>query len=93
MPLERSRAYLMYVGANVYRLRREQGFTQDKFEELSGLDVRYLRRIERGTVNIRLETLIRLATVLQVDPEELLKKALPTSPQKGRPRVPAKDND
>ncbi len=67
------------------RLRRRQALTQDQLEELSFLDVRFIRRVERGVVNLRFDTFIRLAEALGVEPGELLKPAKQIPAKPGRP--------
>jgi transcriptional regulator with XRE-family HTH domain len=84
--VDRAQVYLKFIGANVHRLRTRQALTQDQFEELSGLDVRFIRRVERGVVNLRFDTFIRLAVALGVEPGQLLKPARPVVPRVGRPK-------
>jgi transcriptional regulator with XRE-family HTH domain len=82
----RVRTYLRFVGANVYRWRSRRDLTQEQFAELAGLDVRFVRRVERGTVNLRFDTLVRLADALGVEPGVLLRRAKLVAPKTGRPR-------
>lgn len=49
------------------------------------MDARFLQRVERGSVNMRLETLLRLATTLQVTPARLLRRAALPAGVVGRP--------
>lgn len=86
MVVERAKVYLKFVGANVQRLRVKKGMTQEMLEEASGLDLRFLRRVERATVNLRFDTLIRLADALGCEPAQLLRRAKPMPPRIGRPR-------
>jgi transcriptional regulator with XRE-family HTH domain len=82
----RVRTFLGYIGASVYRLRVRRGLTQEQFAELAGLDVRFVRRVERGTLNLRFDTIVRLADALGVEPGVLLRRAKPVTPKTGRPR-------
>ncbi len=83
---ELSRAEILaHVAANVRRLRARK-FTQQQLEALTGLDVQYIRKIERGAVNITLDTLRRLANALEVAPGVLLRKANLSPAKPGRPR-------
>ena len=59
--------------------------TQEKLADELDVDVRYLQRIERGTVNVGLLTLARLASALDVTPGTLLRKATLPPPKIGRP--------
>jgi len=84
--LELTRAEILaYVGANVRRLRARK-FTQQELETLTGFSVQYIRKIERGSVNVNLDTLCRLANALDVGPGALLRKAKLPPAKPGRPR-------
>ncbi len=83
---ELSRAEILAnVGANVRQLRAQK-FTQQELEARTGLGVQYIRKIERGAVNITLDTLRRLANALEVAPGILLRKANLSPAKPGRPR-------
>jgi len=60
------------VGANVRRLRGEQGLTQEQLAHDAGIDVTYLRGIEAGRRNPSVGVLVRVANVLDVHPSILL---------------------
>ncbi len=76
---------LAYVGANVRR-RRASKLTQQELEALTGFSVQYIRKIERGRVNVNLDTIRRLANALDVAPGVLLRKAKLPPAKPGRPR-------
>ncbi len=76
---------LSFVAANVRRLRASR-FTQQQLEALTGIDVQYIRKIERGSVNLKVDTLRRLANALGVAPGVLLRKAKLSRRKPGRPR-------
>lgn len=76
---------LAYIAANVRRLRAGK-FTQQELESATGIDVQYIRKIERGRANIKVDTLRRLANALGVAPGALLRKARLSPPKPGRPR-------
>lgn len=80
---------LDFVAANVRRLRARQQLTQEALAELAGMDARFLQRVERGQVNMRLETLLRLAEALGVPLVRLLRRASLPAPTPGRPRIAA----
>lgn len=61
------------VGRNFARLRRENGLTQEKVEELSGLSQQYLSDLERGKRNPTVITLYVLAQALGVSHVELVR--------------------
>lgn len=56
------------VGANVRRLRKERGLSQESLAGEAGLAMRHLGRIERGEGNPTVAVLARLAEVLKVHP-------------------------
>ena len=76
---------LAYVAANLRRLRGSK-LTQQQLEAATGLSVQYIRKIERGRVNITIDTLRRLGNALGVAPGALLRKAALATPKPGRPR-------
>ena len=59
-------------GARVRGLRKRAKLTQERLGELSGVDHKYLSRVERGVVNPSVETLFKLADGLGVEPAELV---------------------
>lgn len=86
MPEPRLQVLLDSVAGNVRRLRQRKALTQEALAEAAGFDSRFLQRVERGEVNMRLETLARLATALGVPPGGLLKAAALPAARPGRPR-------
>ncbi len=63
-------------GANVRAARLKRGWTQEDLAEATGLASVQISRIERGAREIRLTTLLRLLTALEVKPEVLLRRLL-----------------
>lgn len=63
------------VGANVARIRRERGLTQEQVAERSGFSQQYLSGLESGRRNPTIVTLYELATALGVDHVELVTPA------------------
>ena len=60
------------VGLNLARLRKEKGFTQERFAETSGFTQQYVSDLERGRRNPTVVTLFHLASALGVTPVELV---------------------
>lgn len=56
------------VGANIKRLRKERGLSQEALAGEAGLAMRHLGRIERGEGNPTVAVLGKLAEVLGVYP-------------------------
>lgn len=60
------------VGMNFARLRKEKGFTQERFAETSGFTQQYVSDLERGRRNPTVVTLFHLASALGVTPVDLV---------------------
>ena len=61
------------VGRNFGRLRREKGFTQEQFAEMSGFTQQYVSGLERGRRNPTVVTLFHLANALGVSHVDLVR--------------------
>ena len=61
-------------GENLKRERARLGLTQEAAAGLVGFSLQYVQRIERGIVNVPLDTIARFAAALQVDPAGLLRE-------------------
>jgi transcriptional regulator with XRE-family HTH domain len=59
------------LAANVRRLRRQTGLSQESFANEHGIDRTYVSGIERGTRNPTVTVVERLAAALGVDVQEL----------------------
>jgi DNA-binding XRE family transcriptional regulator len=65
--------YLVKVGNRLRELRKQQtGLSQEDFARTCGLDRTYISDIERGTRNISLLNLRKIAKALKIQPAELL---------------------
>lgn len=60
------------VGANILKLRKRRGLSQEELAVDAEIDVTYLRGIERGRRNPSLMVMVRLANQLGVHPTKLL---------------------
>lgn len=81
---------LEYFAANVRRLRVRAGQTQEELAVALGVDLRYMQRIESGSLNVGLLTVARFAGLLGVPPAHLLRKASLPEPKRGRPKKKTK---
>lgn len=63
---------LSLFGKHLKRIRISQGMSQEKLGSLSNLDRTYISGIERGKRNVSLINIMKLASSLDVAPEELL---------------------
>lgn len=59
-------------GENLARCRKRAGISQEDLAIRASLHRTHIGMMERGTRTIRVDTLIKLATALDVDPAELL---------------------
>ena len=60
------------IGNKLCLLRKNMGLTQAHVAEAAGISDRTYADIERGTVNMRVETLLRICTALRVTPDSVL---------------------
>lgn len=60
--------------ANLRKLRQAHGVSQERLAELAGLHRTYISSVERGTRNISIDNIARLAKALDVSPEKLLEE-------------------
>ena len=63
---------LMTIGNKLLSIRKRMGMTQAEVAEAAGLSDRTYADIERGTVNMRIETILRICEVLHITPDEIL---------------------
>lgn len=60
------------IGNKLLAIRKRMGLTQNEVAEIAGLSNRTYADIERGTVNMRVETILRICTALHITPDEIL---------------------
>ena len=66
---------LRTIGNRLLTFRKRLGMTQMEVAEAAGMADRTYADIERGSANMRLETLLRICEVLHVTPNEILTRA------------------
>lgn len=59
------------VGANIRRLRKAKGLTQEGLAHEADMAMRYVAGVERGEENPSLRFLVKMAEVLGVSPGDL----------------------
>lgn len=59
------------IGNKLLQIRKRLGLTQADVAEAAGLSERTYADIERGTVNMRIETILRICDVLHITPNEI----------------------
>ena len=62
---------LNIIGNKLLSIRKSTGMTQAEVAEAAGLSDRTYADIERGTVNMRAETMLRICNVLHITPDEI----------------------
>lgn len=60
------------IGNQLLSVRKRNGLTQAEVAERAGLSDRTYADIERGTVNMRVETMLKICTALHITPDEIL---------------------
>lgn len=68
------------IGNNLLSVRKRRGLTQAEVAEAAGLSDRTYADIERGSVNMRLETLLRICTALRITPNDILTEQSEATP-------------
>ncbi len=59
------------IGNKLFSFRKRMGLTQAEVAEAAGLSSRTYADIERGSVNMRIETVLRICNVLHITPDEI----------------------
>ena len=74
------------IGRRVAELRASRELTQEQLAERAEVSARYIQRVEAGTENLTVTTLIKMSNALRVSLGELL--IPPTAPRArpGRPK-------
>ena len=65
------------IGNKLHAFRKRMGMTQAELAEAAGLSDRTYADIERGTANMRIETLLSICGVLHITPDEVLTEEAP----------------
>lgn len=60
------------IGNKLLAVRKKKGLTQAETAEAAGLSDRTYADIERGTVNMRVETMLRICSALDITPDDVL---------------------
>ena len=63
---------LRAIGNKLLTVRKRMGMTQAEVAEAAGLSDRTYADIERGSVNMRIETVLKICDALHITPDEIL---------------------
>lgn len=66
------------IGNKLLFIRKRSGLTQAEVAEAAGLSDRTYAEIERGNVNMRIETILRICEALRITPDEVLTEDNPS---------------
>lgn len=65
------RDYKSELGKHIAQVRRDAGFSQSQLANDAEIDLSTLSRLERGQLNFTIETIIKIARALEMEPKEL----------------------
>ena len=68
------------VGLNLQNARSQRGLSQEELAHLASVHQTYLSGVERGKRNPTIEVLDRIAAVLGIDIEQLVRRREPGNP-------------
>lgn len=74
MKIYRNDKVLRALAANVRKLRKEANISQEELAFQCEIDRTYISKVERGVANPSLLILARIAEILNVETEELIKR-------------------
>lgn len=60
------------IGNNLYKIRKSKGLTQAEVAEKADFSDRTYADIERGSTNMRIETLLKICDALNITPNDIL---------------------
>jgi len=66
------------IGDKLHAIRKRMGYTQAEVAEAAGLADRTYADIERGNVNMRIESILRICDVLHITPDVLFTEETPS---------------
>ena len=64
----------MHIGDQLLKMRKKKGMRQYDLARAAGVPRNTIIRIEKGRVDPRISTLVRLAKALKIDVAELVRK-------------------
>jgi len=74
MKIYRNDKVLRALATNVRKLRKEAGISQEELAFQCEIDRTYISKVERGVANPSLLILARIAEILNVETQELIKR-------------------
>lgn len=68
---------LKVIGNKLYSYRKAEGLTQEQAAERAAVSTRTYADVERGSVNTRVNTLLKICKAFAITPDELLTEKPP----------------
>ena len=68
-----SKVFYRKLGKQIKKLREEKGWTQQYLSELAGIDDKFLGNVERAARKPSMDTVIKIAKALDVEPWQMIK--------------------
>ncbi|MBI3756214.1 MAG: helix-turn-helix transcriptional regulator [Deltaproteobacteria bacterium] len=62
------------LGRKIRELRKTAGLTQEELDEKTGLNYKFIGELERGKVNVSIDSLLKIADALNVKIEDLFRR-------------------
>lgn len=63
---------LKVIGSKLYEIRSQRMMSREEVAENAGLSDRTYADIERGNVNMRLDTMLKICSALKITPNDIL---------------------
>ena len=70
-----AKCVLSRMGEQIKSLRRKKGWTQEAFAERASINDKEVSHIESGNRNITIETLVKIACALDIEPHFLIENS------------------
>ncbi len=74
MKISKIKATRKKLGGRIRELRKAAGITQEELGERASLNYKFIGELERGRVNVSLDSLVKLASALGVTPASFFAK-------------------
>lgn len=63
---------MLHIGEKLFRIRKRYGMTQLEVATAAEISEKTYARMERGTLNVRADTLIKICDALHITPDEIM---------------------
>lgn len=68
--------FLALIGKNIRKIRKEKKISQEELSFRANLYLSYIGKLERGEVNVSIETLEKIASALETDIDKILERPI-----------------